>query len=287
MKVGMDVPKMSYLKPPDHLSSPSTSTQHPSPRGHHQHQHGSPRKPSINVMRLQDILNSQFNKRDSTDFIDALNEYHAQRDIGEFSQVLRRLLDTPAKKQMILILRKVIPKSDVPMFDQCTRGIMHTHESHSLPRTAGLANLGHRAIHLPHQFQTLPSRPKHAMHRPKSAPTSPNVIRQFPKPFPAPSSPVKSSQPVKHILLKNQTSRHGWGFSIRGGSEHGIGIYVSYVDINSVAERQGLMPGDQIVSVNDISFSKITHGDAAKVSSYILLLYFYLFFNIIFLVFYI
>ena len=55
------------------------------------------------------------------------------------------------------------------------------------------------------------------------------------------------------------------GFSIRGGAEHGIGIYVSYVDISSVAERHGLRPGDHILGVNGVSFQRIPHDQAAQV----------------------
>lgn len=57
-----------------------------------------------------------------------------------------------------------------------------------------------------------------------------------------------------------------FGFSIRGGAEHGIGVYVSYVDVGSLAERQGLVPGDMLVSVNGTSFHKVPHSEAVKVN---------------------
>ena len=55
------------------------------------------------------------------------------------------------------------------------------------------------------------------------------------------------------------------GFSIRGGREHNLGIYVSHVDSLSLAERCGLLVGDQIISVNGISFESITHSSAVLV----------------------
>ena len=56
-----------------------------------------------------------------------------------------------------------------------------------------------------------------------------------------------------------------WGFSIRGGSEHGIGIFVSWIEPGSNAEKSGLKIGDQILKVNDINFDKINHYDAVTV----------------------
>ncbi|XP_059160033.1 uncharacterized protein LOC131943776 [Physella acuta] len=55
------------------------------------------------------------------------------------------------------------------------------------------------------------------------------------------------------------------GLNIRGGTEYGIGIYVSRVDKGGLAARSGLAPGDQIVRVNDTDFLNITHTDAVDV----------------------
>uniref|UniRef100_A0A3B4HC37 PDZ domain-containing protein n=1 Tax=Pundamilia nyererei TaxID=303518 RepID=A0A3B4HC37_9CICH len=52
---------------------------------------------------------------------------------------------------------------------------------------------------------------------------------------------------------------------VRGGSEHGVGIYVSLVEPGSSAEREGLRVGDQIVAANDILFDNVTHIEAVKV----------------------
>ncbi|CAI8055161.1 Whirlin, partial [Geodia barretti] len=54
------------------------------------------------------------------------------------------------------------------------------------------------------------------------------------------------------------------GISIRGGSEHGLGVYVSKVDEASVAEAYGIKVGDQIMEVNGVSFLNIVHADAAR-----------------------
>lgn len=56
-----------------------------------------------------------------------------------------------------------------------------------------------------------------------------------------------------------------WGFSIRGGSEHGTGIFVSWVDPGSLAQKSGLQAGDQVLKLNETSFEGISHYEATQV----------------------
>ncbi|KAK0055246.1 whirlin, partial [Biomphalaria pfeifferi] len=55
------------------------------------------------------------------------------------------------------------------------------------------------------------------------------------------------------------------GLNIRGGSEYGIGVYISRVDPGGQAARVGLSPGDQVVRVNDTDFKSVTHTDAVDI----------------------
>uniref|UniRef100_A0A8C6Y364 PDZ domain containing 7 n=1 Tax=Naja naja TaxID=35670 RepID=A0A8C6Y364_NAJNA len=55
------------------------------------------------------------------------------------------------------------------------------------------------------------------------------------------------------------------GFSVRGGSEHGLGIFISKVEEGSSAEQAGLCVGDKITEVNSVSLENITMGSAIKV----------------------
>uniref|UniRef100_A0A3P8QCZ4 PDZ domain-containing protein n=1 Tax=Astatotilapia calliptera TaxID=8154 RepID=A0A3P8QCZ4_ASTCA len=71
-----------------------------------------------------------------------------------------------------------------------------------------------------------------------------------------------SARSVQRSTLR---AEFGLGFSVRGGSEHGVGIYVSLVEPGSSAEREGLRVGDQIVAANDILFDNVTHIEAVKV----------------------
>ncbi|RWS12851.1 pdzk7-like protein [Dinothrombium tinctorium] len=51
------------------------------------------------------------------------------------------------------------------------------------------------------------------------------------------------------------------GFSIRGGFEHGTGVFVSDVHPGSEAEREGLRSGDQILRVNGFSIEHAIHEE--------------------------
>ncbi|XP_058999513.1 whirlin isoform X3 [Mustela lutreola] len=70
---------------------------------------------------------------------------------------------------------------------------------------------------------------------------------------------------VRLVSLRRAKAHEGLGFSIRGGSEHGVGIYVSLVEPGSLAEKEGLRVGDQILRVNDKSLARVTHAEAVKV----------------------
>ncbi|XP_030755760.1 uncharacterized protein LOC115882066 isoform X2 [Sitophilus oryzae] len=63
--------------------------------------------------------------------------------------------------------------------------------------------------------------------------------------------------------------RHGpsLGFSIRGGREHGTGIFVSYVEIGSEAYNQGLRVGDQIIRINGFTVDDAVHKEVLQLIS--------------------
>ena len=69
---------------------------------------------------------------------------------------------------------------------------------------------------------------------------------------------------IKEIHM-SLTGKDDIGFCIRGGIEHGIGIYVSHVEEGSIAWQCGLEPGDQILTLNGESFRKISQKDASEV----------------------
>ncbi len=214
---------------------------------------------SVSVEQMKEAMTNLLNSREQGEFIDTLNDFHSKRNIDDFAHALKNLLDTPAKMHLATMVRSVLPTSDIGAFDE----IMATSfETNSLPRLPK-GNL-YRAASSPNigiptgYYQTVPTRGAKSIRR--SVPQNLHKLGQFPY------TDAGNIGEIKTIQLDPPSSSAGLGFSIRGGAEHGIGIYVSYVDVESVAEKAGVIPGDQILGVNGHSFLKISHADAAKVS---------------------
>ena len=74
----------------------------------------------------------------------------------------------------------------------------------------------------------------------------------------------KSGEGLHKVEVKKDSNGE-WGFNIRGGSEYGLGIFISWVDPGSNAEKSGLRVGDQIYKAADTSFESITHHNAVEV----------------------
>uniref|UniRef100_A0A674DTP1 Whirlin n=1 Tax=Salmo trutta TaxID=8032 RepID=A0A674DTP1_SALTR len=161
---------------------------------------------SANVKKLHNALNLLLNDLEREQFIHCLNVYHSKRNVYDLVQTLKVILNAPSKRQLLPMLRLVIPRSDQLLFDQYTSEGLYL-KSDLLARNG--------------------------------TPLVPLLGRSF--------------------------LNEGLGFSIRGGSEHGVGIYVSQVEPGSLAEKEGLRIGDQIMKVNSTVFDKVTHAEAVKV----------------------
>nr|XP_057912422.1 PDZ domain-containing protein 7-like isoform X2 [Doryrhamphus excisus] len=68
-----------------------------------------------------------------------------------------------------------------------------------------------------------------------------------------------------HTVTVDKTLDGRLGFSVRGGSEHGLGVFVSKVEDDSSAAQAGLSVGDKLVEVNGVSLESITMSSAVKV----------------------
>ncbi|XP_040387710.1 whirlin isoform X1 [Cygnus olor] len=165
-----------------------------------------PRPLSSNVRRLHQALTALLSEAERERFVLCLNAYHGRRNVCDLVRSLRALLDGPRRRQLLPLLRLVLPRSDQLLFDQ------YTAEGPYLP---------------------------------PPPPQPPGELRQ--------------------VSLRRSKAHQGLGFSIRGGAEHGVGIFVSLVEPGSLAEREGLRVGDQILGVNGKPLDRATHAEAVKV----------------------
>ncbi|TRY94032.1 hypothetical protein DNTS_011948 [Danionella cerebrum] len=203
---------------------------------------------SVNVKKLHNALNVLLNDFEREQFIHCLNVYHARRNVFDLVQTLKVILNTPTKRQLLPMLRLVIPRSDQLLFDQYTSEGLYLKTDLLSASVNSEESISSSSANCCQLEQAGPS------HR------SPLAAPGF-------STTADGTAPteIRHVTLKRSKSHEGLGFSIRGGSEHGVGIYVSLVEPGSSAEREGLRVGDQIIKVNNTVFDRVTHGEAVKV----------------------
>ncbi|KAL0965379.1 hypothetical protein UPYG_G00280540 [Umbra pygmaea] len=218
---------------------------------------------SANVKKLHNALNLLLNDFEREQFIHCLNVYHSKRNVYDLVQTLKVILNAPSKRQLLPMLRLVIPRSDQLLFDQYTSEGLYL-KSDLLASNGSTEAVGEATSGSPGHFSPTP-------------PGSQVALRGSPDSFSTSSEGTASLVPllgrgflheppgeVRQVTLKRHKSNEGLGFSIRGGSEHGVGIYVSLVEPGSLAEKEGLRIGDQIMKVNNTMFDKVTHAEAVK-----------------------
>lgn len=232
---------------------------------------------SANVRKLHNALNLLLNDFEREQFIHCLNVYHSKRNVYDLVQTLNVILNAPSKRQLLPMLRLVIPRSDQLLFEQYTSEGLYL-------KSDLVASNGH-AEPSPGEFLSAsPTPPGHFS--PNNPPEFQVALRGSPDSFSTSSDGTAPLVPLlgrnfiheppgelRQVTMKRHKSNEGLGFSIRGGSEHGVGIYVSLVEPGSLAEKEGLRVGDQIMKVNDKVFDKVTHAEAVKVSVSFLLFF--------------
>lgn len=213
---------------------------------------------SANVRRLHNALNLLLSDLEREQFIHCLNVYHAKRNVYDLVQTLKVILNTPGKRQLLPMLRLVIPRSDQLLFDQYTSEGLYL-KTDLVPSNGSAEGFDEgdptlqKYVSSVHEQTLSPGCPDGFS---AAAELSASMAPQF---FESPFGEMRQ------VTLMRSRSHEGLGFSIRGGSEHGVGIYVSLVEPGSSAEREGLRVGDQIVTVNELLFDNVTHVDAVKV----------------------
>uniref|UniRef100_A0A670JMP4 Whirlin n=1 Tax=Podarcis muralis TaxID=64176 RepID=A0A670JMP4_PODMU len=229
---------------------------------------------SANVRKLHGALNLLLNEAEKEQFIHCLNVYHCRRNVFDLVQTLKVLLDGPEKRQLLPMLRLVIPRSDQLLFDQYTSEGLYLKADFLPANSSGSAGLdcagSARTLPTPAPATRSPS-PTQPGHFWPPALASRRSLQDFSTTLdgtvPLGASGLEELRgEIRQVILRRNKAQEGLGFSIRGGSEHGVGIYVSLVEPGSLAEKEGLRVGDQILKVNDKPLDKVTHAEAVKVN---------------------
>jgi hypothetical protein len=177
---------------------------------------------------ILDVAARQLTDHELSIFQEGLYDYEKRHNLEAFVKCLDYSLTSTQKRQLIFpILNNVVRPSDRGKFSQ-------------LLIRYGLA---------------VPATPE------QKKVSSPS--RRSPNSLSPPRSPQKQPE-LKRIKVKRDNNGE-WGFDIRGGVEHGVGVFVSWVDPDSTADRAGLKLGDQILKANGVNFETISHYDAVEV----------------------
>lgn len=217
---------------------------------------------SANVRRLHNALNLLLSDPEREQFIHCLNVYHAKRNVFDLVQTLKVILNTPGKRQLLPMLRLVIPRSDQLLFDQYTSEGLYL-KTDLLPSNGNAEGFGEEGDSALQKYVN-------SIHEQPLTSACPGGFVATAEQSASMAAPFFEGTfgEVRQVTLTRSRSHEGLGFSIRGGSEHGVGIYVSLVEPGSSAEREGLRVGDQIVTVNDMMFDNVSHIEAVKVGFY-------------------
>ena len=209
------------------------------------------RKISHNVRELHSALTKVLNNEDRTFLIRSLNQYQREKNVNNLVLSLKSVLDTPRKREVYPWLRQIIPHRDQEIFCRLWEHSFETRQRSKSPARSPVNLRRTTSSSLPDNLHR---------HASDSGIDLPNLTQY--------STSRDAKHPIKRITIK-RPSNAGFGFCIRGGAEHGVGLYVSSVDEKSVAETEGLLsllPGDHIFQVNGTKFDGLTHAQAVKVT---------------------
>ena len=191
---------------------------------------------SHDVRRVQAKAKRQLSQDDFDYFVYVLNEYWQYRNVDGLVLCLLSVLDTPIKLDLLNDVRDVIDEKDIERFDGVVPFDKMAHpplsQQATLPRHARTTTQGGGAG----------GRQGGSSRRQEREPAQ-----------------------VRQVTLIRTVGQSTLGFSICGGRENGMGVFVSSVDPGSLAERSGLRVGDRLLDVNGMNFEHVAHSTAVKV----------------------
>ena len=236
---------------------------------------------------LHDTLIYTLNEKERRQFIVILSEFQARRNRKNFVVSLRRLLVTPKKQEVVPYLIGILPVREREHFLNLWMQTSQYNSFYSLDEnrvsktTRSPARIAYDNVYNSYpvrqrgQGRFDRNRPLHrftpSYGKVKSSPTHrplSNLSKnRLSLSLPSLRSASQLDQHFKthQISLKRDSKSRGFGFSIRGGAELGLGIFVSSVDEGSVADRKNLSVGDQIIKLNEHNFQNIDSSLAIKV----------------------
>lgn len=244
---------------------------------------------------LHDALIYALNEKERRQFTIVLGEFQTRRNRENFVISLRKILNTSKKQEVVPYLIGILPHREREHFLDLWMRTSAYHSFYGIDdnNTYRSTNVNSRLSgrvgnNRPSSYINLIPQQKlqqerfgrkrqlrhQSMLQSKMKRSSPSIRppsnlskSRLSTSLPSLRSASQLDRQVKmhQITLKRNSRSIGFGFSIRGGAEHGLGIFVSSVDVGSVADRKNLSVGDQIVKLNEYNFKNITNAEAVQV----------------------
>lgn len=180
---------------------------------------------AVKYKEFQRFVDKSLTPEDKDYLFYALKEYNTYKSVAKLMLALNSCLDTPEKLDLLPYIRDLIPKSDKKRFDNL----------------APYDRMAH-----PIRVESL-------------------AVKSSGGTAAATAEGVDAAAESMRLIVLHRKKGTPLGFSIRGGQEHELGIYVSHVESLSEAEKAGLLVGDKIIQVNGIDFERVSHGSAVLV----------------------
>lgn len=179
------------------------------------------------LRKFQRDVGRLLTERDRDYLHDVLKDFQSCKSVEHLVTSLKSCLDTPKKKDLLVDIRNLLPSSYRSRFDTLA----------------------------PYHQMSKPFRPPNQTASMRKTQSSNSFVKN------------NSNASFRVVNLHKPSPDCSLGFSIRGGHEFGTGVYISTVDENSSACKQGLVVGDQVIECNGVDFENITHSSAGNLLS--------------------
>ncbi|XP_052773192.1 uncharacterized protein LOC128212016 isoform X2 [Mya arenaria] len=197
-----------------------------------------------------------------------LKDYRFKRDLVRLILGLNVLLRTYSKVELLKHIRYFVWEGHIRHFDRYTK----FHQKFRRRRPHDIRSLSNMS-----KFSTLNSNTSRNLAGISKSTTNSRSLNLLTVPVPitgdgrsiasTSTNPSTSRQlkDVRVFTLQRDVGEPSLGFSVRGGAEHGLSVYISDIDADSAAERSGLLVGDKILEANNISLKSTASSTAVKV----------------------
>lgn len=181
------------------------------------------------MREFNELVHILFTKPERLILYKILKDYQRRRDVARLVVGLDLLLRTYTKLELLKYVRYFVWHGHLDEFDRLTQFHSKFRRRRNHHKKTHLLTPDHRSV--------------------------------------ASTSTAASGRHVKDVrvfTVHRNKDEPSLGFCVRGGSEHGLGIYVSEIDAGSTAESSGLEVGDKILEVNNISLKGVSSSTAVK-----------------------